>query len=116
MFDIFFGNLVYCKNCKDSRIQKAVDGFLSLPLNFNFELIDFWLCRRNIVFIVSDKFTRPIKLFLFEARKVSKRIEKKFVETVIITLEDTCSFGAYHWGTLYFTGVVKRSFYLEAIS
>ena len=79
MFDIFFGKVVYCTNCKDSRIQKPVDGFHSLPLNFNFELIDFWLCRRNIVFIVSDKFTRPIKLFLFEARKVSKRIEKKFV-------------------------------------
>ena len=76
MFHIFVGNRVYCANCKDSRIQKAVDGFHSLPLNFNFELIDFWLCRRNIVFIVSDKFTRPIKLFLFEARKVSKRIEK----------------------------------------
>ena len=45
-----FGNLVYCTNCKDSRIQKAVDGFHSLPLNFNFELIDFWLCRGNILF------------------------------------------------------------------
>ena len=78
-FDIFFGNLVYCTNCKDSRIKKAVDGFHSPPLNFNFELIDFCLCRRNIVFIVSDKFTRPIKLFLFEARKISKRIAKKFV-------------------------------------
>ena len=71
-----FWKLVCCTNCKDSRIQKALDGFHSLPLNFNFELIDFWLCRRNIVFIVSDKFTRPIKLFLFEARKVPKRIEK----------------------------------------
>ena len=54
-------------NCKDSRIQKPLDGFHSLPLNFNFELTDFWLCRRNIVFIVSDKFTRPIKLFFSEA-------------------------------------------------
>ena len=71
-----FWKLVCCTNCKDSRIQKALDGFHSLPLNFNFELIDFWLCRRNIVFIVSDKFTRPIKLFLFEAWKVPKRIEK----------------------------------------
>ena len=67
MFHIFVGNLVYCTNCKDSRIQIAVDGFHSLPLNFNFELIDFWLCRRNIVFIVSDKFTRPLKLFFSEA-------------------------------------------------
>ena len=79
IFDIFVGNLVYCTNCKDCRIKKAVDGFHSPPLNFNFELIDFWLGRRNIVFIVSDKFTRPIKLSLFEARKVSKRIAKKFV-------------------------------------
>ena len=67
MFDIFFGKVVYCTNCKDSRIQKPVDGFHSLPLNFSFELTDFWLCRRNIVFIVSDKFTRPIKLFFSEA-------------------------------------------------
>ena len=47
MFHIFVGNRVYCANCKDSRIQKAVDGFHSLPLNFNFELIDFWLCRET---------------------------------------------------------------------
>ena len=63
-------------NCKDSRIQKPLDGFHSLPLNFNFELTDFWLCRRNIVFIVSDKFTRPIKLFFSEAWRSQKGWKK----------------------------------------
>ena len=66
-------------NCKDSsRIQKPLHGFHSLTLNFNFELIDFWLCWRNIVFIVSDKFTRPIKLFFSEAWRSQKGWKKRW--------------------------------------
>ena len=77
MSDIFFRKLVYCTNCKDySRIQKALDGFHSPPLNFNFELIDFWLCRKNIVFIESDKFIRPIKLFSLRPQGLKKDRKK----------------------------------------
>ena len=82
MLNVFFGKLVYCTNCNHSRIQKALDGFHSLPVNLNFELIDFWVCRRNIVFIVSDKFTRHIKLFFPEAWRSQKEWKKVSLNSV----------------------------------
>ena len=60
---VVFGKLVCCTNCKDSVH----------PLHWTLKckLIHIRLCWRKVVFIISDKFTRSIKLLgdVWESKK-----------------------------------------------
>ena len=62
IFGIFW-KLVCCTNCKDS--------FHALLWALKCKLIYVRLCWRNVVFIISDKFTRSIKLLgdVWESKK-----------------------------------------------